>query len=470
MASPTDNEAVFHTQSGKRKGCAHPRKSTILISLLVVFGLGAARVFALVQSYAVNVIFVDAWAYDDASLFQQHSLLKIFRWQVGPHRLGLGGILQSLLGPLVHWNSRFEAFLAASLLCLAAASALILKRRLCGSLDYSDVVIPAIFFTPVQYQVLISIVHPSLGPLPVLLCLLYCFAWISDKPRERFIWVTIVNIGVVYTGYGVLIGLITPVLFTVDYFRNRNKWAAAGVLVSLAIIASFFVGYQLNSGVTCFSTAHANPIHYFLFAAFMLSTFIGLQPVFHLAPAVIAGSVLFCLFFCTWIVCAKRALEFRSRVNLAASILLGYTLLFCGTTAYGRMCLGLSAAQSSRYTCYLTLGFFGLYLVSQTVTDRYGRLLFTTVVLGLAILSSVGLRQSDRATMVRLRDGRNRWVSCYLAHHNIQRCDNEAGLAIFWNPEPPDLQTKLDFLEAHHLNMFADAPPRPPNSREGDQR
>src|SRR6266446_1769393 len=62
------------------------------LTVTTVFVLLLARLFGLVDRYSVNVFYGDQWKFDEATLFQKHSWLEIFRWQHGPHRQGLGGI------------------------------------------------------------------------------------------------------------------------------------------------------------------------------------------------------------------------------------------------------------------------------------------------------------------------------------------------------------------------------------------
>src|SRR6266700_6261578 len=116
------------------------------------FVLLVVRLFRLVDRYAVNILFCDQWKFDDATLFQNHSWLEIFRWQHGPHRQGLGGILSKLFEPWIDWNSRYEAFAMVAVIACACLAALWLKQRLFGEIDYSVVVIPLLFFILVQYS------------------------------------------------------------------------------------------------------------------------------------------------------------------------------------------------------------------------------------------------------------------------------------------------------------------------------
>ena len=102
----------------------------------IIFGsffiILAARLFRLTSRYSVNIFFWDQWGFNNATLFQKHSLWQMFRWQYGPHRLGLGPLVSELIEPYFHWNSRAESFVACSVVVLAAGFALWLKKRLFG--------------------------------------------------------------------------------------------------------------------------------------------------------------------------------------------------------------------------------------------------------------------------------------------------------------------------------------------------
>src|SRR5437763_14306209 len=71
-----------------------------------------------------------------------------------------------------------------------------------------------------------------------------------------------------------------------------------------------------------------------------------------------------------------------------SATLVAYSLLFTFTTAFGRLCLGLPSAQSSRYTNYLALGIFGAYLHLISLKPSTVRRVFLTVV-SLALLTSL---------------------------------------------------------------------------------
>ena len=98
-----------------------------LFSWFGTYLLLGARFFGLIRQYAVNVLFWDQWDFDDATVFQHHSLWEMFRWEHAPHRQGLGALLQKLIEPWIHWNGRYEAFGIGAIIFSAAVLALLLR-------------------------------------------------------------------------------------------------------------------------------------------------------------------------------------------------------------------------------------------------------------------------------------------------------------------------------------------------------
>jgi len=422
------------------------------LAVAIAFVLSWVRLLRLTDRYAVNILFRDQWKFDEATLFQQHSLLEIFRWQHGPHRQGIGGVLSRVLEPLIQWNSRDEAFGILAVLLTTALLALWLKRRLIGKISYSDVIIPLIFLTPVQYQVIFEGANPSHGSIPVFLLITYCLAWTIPNQTIGSAAVLVVNFFLIYTGFGLFMGVITPLIFVREYKRNRNWVLAIATLISLLSFISFFVDYRFDPATPCFSPRPGNPFLYLLFIGFMLSSFIGVQPVVHLIPAILLGLVLLGIFF--WVV-AKMARSFWTKGNreqLIVFSLMGYSLLFFLATAYGRICLGLGAAQASRYTCYTSIVFFAAYLAATSARTR----VHVLVILAMSLMTSFGLSSWDKAQIEKVSEGRRKWRECYFVYSDVAQCDQKANSTIYWTPEPPDLDTKLSILRARKLNLYSE--------------
>jgi len=433
------------------------RGITPLATVFAMFGMCAGRLFLLVRKYSVNILFGDQWVFDDATIFQNHSLIEIFRWQHGPHRQGLGGLLAKLIEPFISWNSRYEAFGIWAIICLACLAALFLKRRLFGKIDYVDVIIPLLFLTPVQYEVLFGGVSPSHGPLPVLLVIVYCLAWTLENERWRYGSIIGLNFLLIYTGFGLFMGVITPCLLTLQFLR-RHDWKILGYCaLSLLSLASFLVGYHLNTAAGC-AVNLVNPTYYFLFVAFMLARFIQIYASQALIPAMIVGSLL--AFSLVWITASfvVKTIKRPSSRTVVISTLLAYSLVFSFATAYGRLCLGLGAAQGSRYMSYLVLCFFGSYLAGLSINSKFERRIFVSFVCALTLLSSAQVDSTTKATLEQSREQREQWKTCYFRSHNIEVCDAETHGYICWRPEPENLKYKVDFLEQHHLNFFSAKP------------
>jgi len=417
------------------------------------------RLFRLVDRYAVNILFCDQWKFDDATLFQNHSWLEIFRWQHGPHRQGLGGILSKLFEPWIDWNSRYEAFAMVAVIACACLAALWLKQRLFGEIDYSDVVIPLLFFTPVQYETLLGATNPSHGPLPLLLVVLYCLAWTIANSYRKYVTVLLLNILLIYTGFGLFMGFVTPLLLGLDFYLHRNRLAMISLVIAVLSMSSFFLGYRYDPAVPMSSPQlGGSPLHYYaLFVGFMFSTFINIPPVQALViPAILVGSGLALL---TSLTAGNMLLKLRvGKVDWMKSLvivaLLGYSLIFCFATAYGRTGMGLGAPKS-RYMTYLVLAFFGLYLAALSAKVKIERRAFLCLVLLLALLSSTRIEAPVQRSASARSEQLRTWKECYLSGGSIEQCDSRSGSFIYWTPEPPDLQWKLDYLRRFHLNLYS---------------
>lgn len=429
----------------------------------MVFLLLAERFFELISRYAVNIFFFDQWDFDDGTLFQHHSLWQMFTWQHGPHRQGLGALLGWLVEPLFHWNSRTESFLIGGIIVFAALCAMELKRRLYGRLSYSDVIIPIIFLTPLQYETLFVTANLAHGPLPLLLIMLYCLAWTCRPLLLRYALILLINFLTIYTGFGLFLGLLTPLLLAVDYWVNlRNKekgslrpWLIA-LLLSLASFASFFVGYKVMPAVDCFTYQLHSPIGYAWYLAVMFAPLFGVSGTNEL-PTVV-GAMAVCALLVSMAAGVWGALRSRSAQWLRCALtatLTAYCLLFCLGTAYGRLCLGIESAQAPRYVIYLNLGLLGIYFSLLATSNTILR--STLVVLfGLSLLGGIQLQPQTLTAITIERNLKQSWKTCYLATGSVAQC-NQYARVYPWDPERTHLKEKLDYLRQTRQNLFADS-------------
>jgi hypothetical protein len=423
--------------------------------------------FWLISLYAVNIFFADQWAFNDATLFQKHSLWQMFAWQHGPHRQGVGALFEKMVDPIFGWNSRTESFVVGGVIVIAAATALYLKYRLYGKLSVFDVVIPAIIFTPAQWQSLFETANFAHGPFPLLLLLLYCLAWTCPKRVVRYGLVLLINFVLIYTGFGVFLGILTPILLAVDYWSSNPQDRLPGVGLALTLLAAlgslgfFFHGYKFNAAIDCFSFQPRRPKEYAAFVDLMFANFFTVKGT-HGFVLVLGGalllSVLIAMAAATSPLLSRRdhkGRELERSRHLIVLALTAYTLLFCVNTAYGRLCGGLPMALAPRYVIYIEPALLGVYFHLHGIGHRSWRKWLLRAFLLAVVAASF---RTDRKEMGHISDVKQRWKACYLRVEDIKRCDQAAGFPI----HPPHieqtyLEQKLQFLKQRRLNLYQDS-------------
>ena len=429
----------------------------------------AARLFLLVSRNAVNIFYTDQWDFYDATLFQKHPLWEIFRWQYGPPRLGLGPLISKLLEPYFRWNSRGEAFLATAIVTAAAVAALYLKTRLWGRLRWFDLAIPLIFFTPAQFESLWITPDLAHGPLPLLLIVLYCLALTCESTIARYTLALILNFVAIYTGFGLLIGFITPLWLLLDYYSRREagqsaNWLLVLLALSLASLGSFFVGYRLDPDAQCFSLQPHGVARYLNFAMLMLAHFLGARSSRPFVWGLLGGALLAAML----LVVASFGRRFWKRRgyadgNLIPAVLAGYGLIFCFATAYGRACFGPYVAFSSRYTEYVELGMLGLYLYALGLhapgfLGPWARKALPVLLLIFLTMGAGAIQREDLSDMRYYLSAKESWRKCYLKTEDIRGCDEAVQFTIYPVAERTGLKEKLEYLKRTKQNLYSDSP------------
>jgi hypothetical protein len=86
----------------KQESAARPwLNASASLVVAVAFAIFAARLFRLISKYAVNIFFSDQWEFNDATLFQKHTIWQMFAWQHGPHRQGFSLCSRSWLSRIL---------------------------------------------------------------------------------------------------------------------------------------------------------------------------------------------------------------------------------------------------------------------------------------------------------------------------------------------------------------------------------
>ena len=455
----------YKTQADGVSNWLEEQWASLLVAVAFIFY--AARLFRLISRYAVNIFFSDQWEFNDATLFQKHSLWQIFDWQHGPHRQGLGALFEKLVDPIFGWNSRIESFIVWGVIVTAAICALWLKRRLYGSFSVFDVVIPAILFIPAQWETLFVTANFSHGPFPLLLILVYCLSWTFGKRAVRYPLVLLINFAGIYTGFGIFLGVLTPILLALDYWasapqtRLRRTYFVWILLVAIVSLASFFVGYKFNADLECFSFQPQTPRSYVAYVALMFANFFAIRRLLAfpriVGTMILAASLVSLAIALGWLLRRqgpKCAGEEGNRALLTVG-LTAYSLLLCVGTAYGRLCGGLLTAFSPRYAIYLEPAVLGFYFFLLGLhQDRTRKLLLSGFLMAIVAASS----HVDRSGMAYFRDAKQRWKTCYLQTEDIKHCDKVAGFPIYTHPpERTHLQEKLQYLKTAGQNLYSDS-------------
>jgi len=430
------------------------------LAVFAAFAALSARLLTLISQYAVNVFFMDQWEFNEATLFRQHSLWQMFRWQHGPHRQGLGAIICFLVEPHFHWNSRMESFLVGAIVILAAGCALWLKLRLFGTFGFFDVCIPLILLTPMQYETLFVTANLAHGPLPLLLIILFCLAWTASNVWLRLSVALLVNFFAIHTGFGFFLGLITPGALLVDYWLTLRHLPKGGVLflvslvVSLASPAFFFVNYHFETSVDCVPNLLQSPSSYAQFLWLMYANVFGAKGTGFFALSV--GAVMFAVIFAAFFVSVatlRTSSTTDSARHLAIGILLAFCLLFSANAAYGRSCLGIQVAQVSRYVIYMECGLLGLYFFLLALPSSIFRKAILLIFTG-AMVGTIPIRWQDRAVMNFISSAKSNWKACYMQFEDIRGCNHAVGYGVYPNTDR-DLKGKLEFLKRTKQNLYA---------------
>ena len=140
-----------------------------------------ARFAQLIQTGSVNVLFGDQWDFL-SPLFRGEDPWSLFVQQHGPHRQGLGGILQWMLYRLSGWDVRWEAWAGFATL---GASPLVF-----------------IILSTLHWETLLLAPNLAHSILPLALTLLLVHAWFTSGLVMRVVSVGFIGAICTFTGFG----------------------------------------------------------------------------------------------------------------------------------------------------------------------------------------------------------------------------------------------------------------------------
>ena len=417
------------------------------------------RLFGLINRYSVNILFWDQWAFY-TPLFKGAGLWRLFTWPHGPHRQGVGYLVIKAVAELTGWNTRAEVFAMGGILCLALA--LLLRWRLFGRPAWTDILLPLIFLTPIQIEVYVGTPNPAHGIVPLCLLMGYGLSWTVTHRFLRYGLVLGVNFLSIFTGFGLFVGMITPMLIALDGYlaiRRRNgrdlALAIAGLAVCVASIALFFRDYSFAQGAPGFR--FPDPLwylypHCMALALGNVAGFRGTGVLASIIGWVLMAGCIFAVFRH-----GRRLLRQQDparTASLVTAVLIVFSLLFAANMAVGRIFLGLDAAQASRYVPLLMPAFVGLYFHLLSLSPGTRRTLCMLAAVALMAYASLPVRRADRDFMRYARDGKTSWVRAYLQTESIDAANRASWLRMYPWPDQVDLAGRLRYLKQHHLNLY----------------
>jgi hypothetical protein len=425
----------------------------------------AKRMFRLISRFAVNIFFSDQWKFNEASLFQKHSWWQTFMWQHGWHRQGVGGVFAALIEPLFRWNGRVDAFIVGAIVALTTICALWLKKRLFGQLSIFDALIPALFFTPAQYESLLVTPNFAQGAFPLLLILLYCLAW-TRRQNFRYPLILLINFLATFTGFSLFLGLLTPFFLVVDYRATapearpaRGRFYAV-LAVAIATVASFFLGYsfKLLDTVLCSTQPQSGLRFSSAYVTIMFADPLGMHGIglgTRTAGTILVIVALYLLVcgLSKLLVSKARPLDVASRERaLVSAILIMLSITLCVNAAHGRGCFGLSSAQASRYVIYVLPGLLGLCFGLLEIRAGLTRRVLVTAFFMAAVISS--FRVSP--VLPYFPGIKQRWKTCYLQFEDAKKCDQVVAFPYAHTPDGVNIEEKLQYLKQTRQNLYSE--------------
>lgn len=411
-----------------------------------------------------NVLFWDQWDIYNP-LFTGQSWWHAFTYQHGPHRQGLGGLLNAALAGLTDWDARGDAVLTVAATATAAAAALPLALRCGARAGLALATVPLLFLTMRQFEAWIGPANPAHGAFPILLTMLYGISWFIRAAHWRLTVQVLLTFFLVFTGFGLFAGAVSPVLLGIEAWRARadhraTLLAGAACLLTLAVWGLFFIGYKHQPAVPNFHFPHERPWEYGCFAALMLSSFVGLHG--HVALDLTGGAVLLLLLLAVAAIHGRRVLRTTPASEPASAVLFtltASTLLYCLNTAIGRISLGWhDAPYAPRYIPLIVPGILALFIQAERLASRFWRNVLWVALFVTAAWSGFTLSFGDRNAVDWYRRNRERWREVYLATDSQAKADAATASDGGFTIHPGDLSTKLEHLRRHQLNLWKPAP------------
>ena len=397
----------------------------------------------MLDRHAVDLLFWDQ--YDFLAGLREHaSQWRLFSWQHGPHRMGLGYLFIEAVYGLSGWNTRVEGFAMGAIFLVILALVLLLKVRAVGPLTFFDAIIPALVLTRTDFETFFGVPNAAHGPIPLLLVALAPFCWLIERRALRIGAVALLSFCAAYTGFAIF---LVPCLCAVLLFdRGDRPWA----LLCAAPLGLFAIGYQFVPAVACYRFPAEHPLEYAPFAGLAV-----LRPVAlgHLVPGARLLGWAAALFALAVVALACRGLLRERTLRTRATFLFAaFSGLFVANAAVGRVCLGLDQALASRYVPYLLPLWLAAYFLACDWLPRWPKVAAVAVAAVFVVQVTV---RNDGASMRWFSEGKTRWRECFLRTGDEPLCNRTSNFRDYPADGAPQVRAMFDYLRANRLNLYS---------------
>ncbi|MGO9596804.1 MAG: hypothetical protein ACLP7Q_02155 [Isosphaeraceae bacterium] len=400
----TSHEAAGHELPGHGRQF-HVLNRCRLILVWAVWVTGTVALFLFVRHYARNVPFNDDWWMVPVITGHEPISLRWAWFQHAEHRMPVPKLIQASLLRWLVPDFRAGMYLNAGLLSLAAATMIVLARRLRGQVRLTDSVLPLSILTLAQYDVLL--IGFALN-LVLTTWLSYVLIAVLGRVTERPPWLSVIPIGISLVllplcgGSG--LAMLPPlVLWLVGYLccgwwsgREPGTWARAfGVLCLMAcsaLVALYLCSYiQMRPPVPSLRAMVRTSLEC-LSLSLLCSGSVGYWKVAAVTVVAMIAAALVRL-----IVVAVRLPHERPRaIGLAAVILSTIAVAIAvGKASAG---FGPGAGLTSRYVTLATPLLSALYVSWLIYTPAWRRWALQTCVFLVVCISVPGLVKAARNT------------------------------------------------------------------------
>jgi hypothetical protein len=443
-------------------------KRKISIHRLVFWGTFFMLLFRLlffVEQHTVNVLFWDQWDFLFPISKSDTDLIKLFTLQHGPHRQGLGGVIQGIIYPLSDWDVRVEVYISVIIILFSCLFAIETKRRLFGKIYWTDIIIPLLYFSLVPYASYIVTPNLAHGALPIFFVTLTAFSLTIRSELIKSVLLIIITFLSIFTGFALFSGISVFLVITIFLIKSKNS---KQIIINISILISiivlfilFFIDYRHAPAVDCFQFPHSKPLEYIEFSALQFGRAFQISAIPDL-PYIkqIKTIVVTILFFILIAISLYYYISSFKTKKVDIDIIIFYfsifTILFTMFTAIGRVCLGVRASLAPRYVLYAIPGILAMYfaiLNSQNIKAKISRISkFILYVFVILIISKEIATYVQVSSWEKYSNGKTIWVRSYNKTRDIHLSDSLANFKVY--PNIKTTSERIKYLENNNLSFF----------------